>query len=81
MVRLYHASELRYRDALLVGLYYVFKLLCHDLHLVCFHASFKYQIKQQFFSSTNQEGNKKCSLNYKPAELAFKNGYMHRQYL
>ena len=49
MVRLYHASELRYRDALLVGLYYVFKLLCHDLHLISFHVTFKYEIKHQIF--------------------------------
>ena len=31
------------------GLHYLFKLLCHDLHLVGFHISFKYQIKHQFF--------------------------------
>ena len=47
MVRLYHVSELRYRDALLVDLYYVFKLLCHDLHLIGFHVTFKYEIKHQ----------------------------------
>ena len=28
---------------------FVFKLLCHDLHLVGFHVSFKYQIKHQIF--------------------------------
>ena len=37
VVRLHHVSELRCCDALLVGLYYVFRLLCHDLHLVGFH--------------------------------------------
>ena len=56
VVRLDHFSELHCRDALLVGLYYVFKLLCHDLHLVDFHVSFKYQTKQQnFLASTSRE--------------------------
>ena len=31
------------------GLYYVFKLLCHDLQLVGFHVSFKHQIKHHIF--------------------------------
>ena len=30
-------------------LYYVFKLLCHDLQLVGFHVSFKHQIKHHIF--------------------------------
>ena len=42
MVRLDHVWELRCRDALLVGLYYFFKLLCHDLHLVGFNVTLKY---------------------------------------
>ena len=42
-------SQLLCRDALLVGLWYVFKLPCHDLHLEGFHVSFKYQIKHQNF--------------------------------
>ena len=42
-------SELLCCNALLVSLYYFFKLLCHDLHLVGFHISFKYQIKNQIF--------------------------------
>ena len=46
MVRLHHVSELRCCDALLIGLYYALKLLCHDLNLEGFHVSFKYQIKQ-----------------------------------
>ena len=37
VVRLHHVSELRCCDAFLVGLYYVFRLLCHDLHLLGFH--------------------------------------------
>ena len=37
---------LRCCDALLIGLYYAFKLLCHDLNLEGFHVSFMYQIKQ-----------------------------------
>ena len=49
VVHLYHVSGLRYCDALLIGLYYVSKLLCHELNLVSFHVSFKYQIKQQNF--------------------------------
>ena len=44
VVRLYHVSELRCCDGL-----YVSKLLCHELNLVGFHVSFKYQIKHQFF--------------------------------
>ena len=48
-VRLCHVLELRCRDALLVGLYYGFMILCHDLHLLGFHVSFKYQIKHQNF--------------------------------
>ena len=44
--RLHHVPELRCRDALLVGLYYVFN---HVLLLVGFHVSFKYQIKHQIF--------------------------------
>ena len=31
------------------GLYYIYKLLCHDLHVEGFHVSFKYQIKHQHF--------------------------------
>ena len=31
------------------GLYYVFKLLCHDLHLVGFQVSFTHQIKHHIF--------------------------------
>ena len=44
VVRLHHVSELRCCDGL-----YVFKLLCHELNLVGFHVSFKYQIKHQMF--------------------------------
>ena len=31
------------------GLYYIFRLLCYDLHLVGFHASFTHQIKDHIF--------------------------------
>ena len=31
------------------GLYYILKLLCHDIHLVGVYVSFKYQIKHQIF--------------------------------
>ena len=41
--------QLRCCDALLIGLYNVFKLLCHELNLVSFQVSFKYQIKQENF--------------------------------
>ena len=34
VVCLHHVSELPFRDVLLVGLYYIFKLLCLNLHLV-----------------------------------------------
>ena len=34
---------------LFYGLCYVFRLLCYDLHLVGFHASFKHQIKDYIF--------------------------------
>ena len=44
VVRLHQVSELRFCDVLLVGLYYVFKLLCHDLQLIGIHVSFKYKI-------------------------------------
>ena len=36
-------------SCLYYNLYYVFKLLCHDLHLVDLHVSFKYQMKRQIF--------------------------------
>ena len=49
VVHLHHVSILPCCDALLIGHYYVFKLLCHELNLPSFHASFKYQIKQQNF--------------------------------
>ena len=49
MVRFHHVLELSCRDALLVGTYYLFKLICYDLHLVGFHVSFKYQMKHQNF--------------------------------
>ena len=67
MVRLHHVLELR-RNALLISLYSIFKLFCEDLHLVDLLVSFKYQIKH--FSSTYQEGNKNCSLDYKISELS-----------
>ena len=50
-------------------LYYVSKLLCHDFHLVGFQVSFTHHIKHHLFSSTNQEGNKRNSWDYKLAEL------------
>ena len=49
VVRLHHVSELPCRDAWFVGFYYVFKLFSHCLHLVGFHISFKYQMRQQIF--------------------------------
>ena len=56
VVRLQHVLKLCCCNGL-----YVFKLLCQELNLVCFHVSFKYQIKLQIFS-TNQEGKYKSSL-------------------
>ena len=57
------------RPCLQYRLYYVlyFKLLCHDLHLVGFQVSFKHQTPH--FSSTNQVGNKRSSLDYNLVEL------------
>ena len=49
------------------GLCYVFKLLCHDFHMVGFHVSVEYRTPN--FSSTNHEGNKKSSLHYKLREF------------
>ena len=49
VARLHHVSELPFRDVLLVSLYCTLKLLCHNLHLVGFYVSFKYQIKHQIF--------------------------------
>ena len=64
--RVHHVSELRFRDVLLVGLYYTFKLLCHNLHLVGFQVSFKYQIKHQIFLvPTKREANRVIWINQK----------------
>ena len=54
VVSLHHVSELHFWNALSVGLYYVFKLLCHGLRLVGIHVSFKYQIKHQVFLVTTR---------------------------
>ena len=70
--RLYHLLELRCWHALSVGLYYVFKLLCHNLCLVGFHVSFKYQIKHQISLISNRREisvDYKSNLDYKLAEL------------
>ena len=53
------------------GLYYVFKLLSRDLYNQTLH-----------FSSTNQEGNKRISLDYKLMELLLHlKDCQHQQYL
>ena len=63
VVRLHHVSELRCCDALLVGPYYVFKLLFHDFHLIAFYVSFKYQIKHQnFIALTSRETRRVVSI-------------------
>ena len=49
VVRLHHVSVSRFRDVLLVSLYYTFEFLCHNFHLVCFWDLFKYQINHQIF--------------------------------
>ena len=41
-------------DVLLLGIYYVFKLLCQHLHLERFHISFMYQVKYQIFLVPNK---------------------------
>ena len=46
---LHHFSEENFCDALSVGFYYVFKLLCHDFQPIAFHVSYKYHIKHQMF--------------------------------
>ena len=38
-----YVSELRCWDGL-----HIFKLICHEVNIVVFHMSFKYQVKQQF---------------------------------
>ena len=67
---LWYVSTTSRSYVLLVGLYYTFKLLCRNLHLVG-SSRFLGLISDQIpnFFSTNQEGNKKSSLNYKLAEL------------
>ena len=50
------------------GPYYVFKLLCLDLHPVGFHFSFKYQIKHQIFLVPTRR-QRRSSLGYKLVEL------------
>ena len=62
VVHIHPVSELRCCDALLIGLYYVFKLICHYLHLVGFHVSFLSIKSITKFSSTNNEGNKKSRI-------------------
>ena len=63
-------------NALLVGLYYVFKLLCHDLHLVGFHVSFKYQIKHQIFLVPNRRETRGVVwIRF----ITIKNGFMHKK--
>ena len=52
VVRLHQVSQLRCRDVL-----YIFELLCHELSLVGFHVSFRYQIKHQIFEY--QQGGKR----------------------
>ena len=46
------------------GIYYVFKLLCHDLQLVDFHISFKNRIKHHIVVPTRRE-KKRSSFDYK----------------
>ena len=76
-VRLHHVSELGCCDGL-----YVFKLLCHELNLVGFHVSFKYQIKHQIFSvPTRRETIRVFGLKISRTFITFKNGYIHQQYL
>ena len=62
VVRFHHVSELRCCDALLISLYYVFRLLCHELNPVGFHVSFKYQIKQQHFLVPTRRETKRVGL-------------------
>ena len=67
------------RDALLVGLYYVFKLLCRALHLVGFHVSFKFQIKHQIFLVPNKRETR-SSLDNKSAEHSKTATYINNTY-
>ena len=50
------------------GVYYVFKLLCHDLQLVGFHISFKHRIKHHIVVPTRSE-KRRSSFHYKLVEL------------
>ena len=56
VVRLHQVLQLRCCDALLLDVYYVFKLLCHNLHLVGFHIWFKYQINYQISTRKAKRG-------------------------
>ena len=50
------------------GVYYVFKLLYHDIHLVGFHISFKHRIKHHIVVPTRRE-KRRSSFDYKLVEL------------
>ena len=63
----------------LVSLYSVIKLLCHELHLVGFHVSFKYQIKHQIFVVPGKQ-EEQFRLQTSRTFITFKNRYIHQQY-
>ena len=54
---------------MLVGIYNVSNLLCHDLYLVGFHVSLKYEIKHQTFLVLTKRERKKSGLGYQVVEL------------
>ena len=64
------------------GLHYVFKLVCHDLHMVDFHASLKYQIKHQIFLvPTRRESIGVVWIINQQNFYYIKKGFIHQQYL
>ena len=54
---------------MLVGIYNVSNLLCHDIYLVGLHVSLKYEIKHETFLVLTRRERKKTGLGYQVVEL------------
>ena len=78
VVRLHLVSELRCCDALLMSLYYAFKLLNYELNLIGFHVSFKYQIKRQNFLVPTRRETRRVGLQTSRTFIIFKIYYIHQ---
>ena len=77
VVRLHLVSGLRCCDALLLGLYYAFKLFNYELNLIGFHVSFKYQIKRQNVLVPTRRETRRVGLQTSRTFIIFKN-YIHQ---